>query len=116
MDAKSKFLIKITRYINPHKFFFKLEYNLSEFERNIENILTIYGTSSRHNGYKGYAPSVGEIVVVFMQPWNKWIRAKCDYIAEFELSEPKFILWAMDDGWVRSSAHHQRRKNTQFWF
>lgn len=97
-EAKPKFLIKITRYLNPHKFFFKLEYNLSKFEKDIEDILTIYGTSHRQHGYKGYTPCVDEIVVVFMQPWNKWIRAKCDYIAQFVSSEPKFILWSMDDG------------------
>lgn len=97
-EANPRFLIKITRYINPHKFFFKLEYNLSQFEKNIEDILTIYGTKHRRHGYKGYAPKVDEIVVVFMQPWNKWIRAKCDYIAEFAQSDSKFILWSLDDG------------------
>lgn len=97
-EAHQRFLIKITRYINPHTFFFKLEYNLSQFEKDLENKFTIYGTSRRQHGYKGYAPSVDEIVVVYMQPWNKWIRAKCDYVAEFVSSEPKFILWSLDDG------------------
>lgn len=106
MDAESepKYLINITRYINPHKFFFKLEYNLSEMEKNIENMLSIYGTSVMQNGYHaGYAPKINEIVAVFMQPWTKWIRAKCDFIAEFVSSEPEFILWSMDDGSVTRS-------------
>lgn len=95
--ASKKFLINITRYINPHKFFFKLD-NCSESQNNIEEVLAIYGTSHRQHGYKGYVPSIDEIVVVYMQPWNKWIRAKCDYIAEFASLEQKFILWSLDDG------------------
>lgn len=97
-DAKQKFLINITRYISPHKFFFKLEYDSSELQTKIEELLAIYGTLHRQHGYKGYVPSIDEIVVVYMLPWKKWIRAKCDYVAEFASSEQKFILWALDDG------------------
>lgn len=75
-----------------------MEFNLSDFERDVEELLTMHGTSMRHHANMGYAPKINEIVLVFMQSWNKWIRAKCDSIAEYASSERKFILWALDDG------------------
>lgn len=97
--AKQKFAVKITRYINPHKFFFKLDRKLSEFEQSISEILATHCEPYRRiASWTGYEPRIGETVIVFMQPWNKYVRAKCDFIAEFVLAEPTYTLWALDDG------------------
>lgn len=94
----NKFPIKITHYINPHKFYFKLEYGFSEQNSELTKRLEEYALHKCGQYLTGYKPSIGEIILVFVQPWNKWVRANVDSIATFQNDAMKFILWALDDG------------------
>lgn len=89
--------INIVHTINPHKFYFKLEYGPFPDEIQLEQKLQEYSISE-HPHYKDYCPRMNETVSVFVTTWKKWARAVVDEILVFASAEPQYVLWTLDKG------------------
>ncbi|XP_055319176.1 uncharacterized protein LOC129576961 [Sitodiplosis mosellana] len=89
-----RFAIKITNFINPHLFQFKLENIVGQFDIDVEQKL-------RQNAEKcaaaGYHPEQGAIVAAYILPWGKWVRAEVDLILE-ENHTLQYVVWCLDHG------------------
>lgn len=97
MDAKN-LPINITHYINPHIFYFKIDVGTTEESEEFDSLLESYALQKVKEYPKGYEPEVGDIVLVYFQPWNKWIRGEVDFIANFLTKPTSYILWSFENG------------------
>lgn len=94
-----KFLIKITNFINPHLFHFKLDDALGQLDADTQKLLAKTVDETKLSFRAGYNPKQDELVLAFITEWNKWVRAQVDLILE-ERSIKRYVLWCMDDGLV----------------
>lgn len=103
IDNENNDLIRITHFVNPHNFYYKIDEGfLNEDLMKLENQLRLHGIDwmKKHRDVTEFKPKVGETVGLLHQPWNKYIRVVIDSIAEFMHHENKYILWAIDYGYV----------------
>lgn len=89
--------INIVHSINPHKFYFKLEYGPFPDEIKLEQDLQEYSISE-HAPWKDYCPRVNDTVSVYVTTWQKWARAQVDEILVFASAESQYVLWTLDKG------------------
>lgn len=100
-ESADKDLIRITHYINPHMFWFKYETSFFGKSKLLEldsKLQQYYCEDNDVLSNRKYEPQIDEMVGVFNFSWNRWIRAKVDYIIEGISAPPKYILWAIDYG------------------
>lgn len=94
-DEKIWFPIKITNFINPHWFSFKLDAKLdTEINECIDNYVSEIGSYSSVDGEL----KIGDIVLVFEMSWNKWVRATVDLVIKQINGGHSYIVWLMDYG------------------
>lgn len=94
--------IRITHYINPHLFWFKLQssYLYNEELFNLETSLQNHAQHllrSRQYAQHGYRPELYEIAMAMHKTTNKWIRVKIESVGE-NLDGMVYVLWAIDHG------------------
>lgn len=68
-----KFAIKITNFINPHLFHFKLESSVGKFDIDVETNLQLNAAELLKQGETSYEPQSGEIVAAYIRHWKKWV-------------------------------------------
>lgn len=90
-----KFAIKITNFINPHLFHFKLEHIVGQSDLDIANCLQ--ENAEKVDIKYGYRPLEGETISAFIPPWNKWVRAQVDLILN-ENGSNRYVIWCLDYG------------------
>lgn len=89
-----RFPIKITNFINPHLFQFKLENIVGQFDIDIEQKLR---QNADEGASAGFNPEQGATVAAYIIPWGKWVRAEVDLILE-ESKTLQYVVWCMDHG------------------
>lgn len=101
-QAKSdkEFPIKITNFINPHLFHFKLDnVIIGRADGDVEKELEKHAKSEGWSHPTGYQPKEHEIVCAHIVDWNKWVRAQVDVIFDLEKGpSKKYIIWCIDHG------------------
>lgn len=90
---EAKFLIKITNFINPHLFNFKLDH--SDFDT--DEILAKQAAEISSEYPVGYHPQLHQAVLAYIPTWKKWVRAEVDMIFG-EGSKKRYIVWCCDEG------------------
>jgi hypothetical protein len=88
--------IRITHFVNPHLFYYKLdEFNadLDNLEEEILNELTD-NTCETNN----FQPESGDVVAFLHKRWSKWIRVVVDKVLECTTADAVYVLWAIDYG------------------
>lgn len=95
-SISKEFCIKITNFINPHMFYFKMENVCGQVDAEIEGKL-MENASEMYKNRKGYQPTKREIVSAYVPEWGKWVRAQVDLILEESFSQ-QYVLWCLDQG------------------
>lgn len=96
-EGDSKFPIKITNFINPHVFHFKLENIVGQADEEIENALAEEAKQMQWRYSTGYQPKLNEIVSVHVLEWSKWVRGQIDLILD-EYNCKQYVVWCLDQG------------------
>ncbi|XP_031626476.1 uncharacterized protein LOC116342844 [Contarinia nasturtii] len=91
------FPIKITNFINPHFFHFKLESIVGQFDTDTEAQLKENAEKCTQKDKAGYMPEIDEIVAAYIVPWKKWCRAQIDLVLQ-EGKTHKYVVWCLDQG------------------
>lgn len=99
-SENKKFSIKITNYINPHLFHFKLDNIIvGQTDIDVENELAKYTNEARWSHPTGYHPKEHEIVSAYIMEWRKWVRAEIDVVLDLDSGPGKqYIIWCLDHG------------------
>lgn len=92
-----KFPIKITNFINPHLFHFKLENIIGQFDAGIEQQLKDNSEKAQWEYPNGYPAKQNEMVAAYIVEWDKWIRAQIDSILEHSNGK-QYVIWCLDHG------------------
>lgn len=96
-EQNKSFQIKITNFINPHNFYFKLENLMSVREQEIGEKLKNYANANRMKYITGYEPNINEDVVVHIKMEMKWLRGKVDAILK-QYDGTEYVVWCVDHG------------------
>lgn len=91
MAGDQQFSIKITNFINPHLFHFKLENIIGQHDMEIENRLKESAAKQRGEKIRG---EKNEHVLAYIVAWDKWVRGQID----LALGDKQFIVWCIDHG------------------
>lgn len=91
MAEEQKFSIKITNFINPHLFHFKLENIIGQFDMEMEDRLKVCAVKQRGEKIVGEKK---EYVLAYIVTWNKWVRGQIDLV----LDDKHYIVWCIDQG------------------
>lgn len=96
-------LIKITHFVNPHHFYFKYDKGtLDDRQVKLEFQIQVHCLQwlKRRDEAGEFAPKIGDTVAMLYRPWNKYIRVLVDTIIDFVHCDKRYILWAIDLGYV----------------
>lgn len=95
-----KFPIKITNFVNPHLFHFKLDAGVAgQAIVELENEVAKHANKMRSIYPFEYYPKEGEIVSAYIEEWGKWVRAAVDVV--FDLDSQRYkecMIWCLDYG------------------
>lgn len=92
-----KFAIKVTNFINPHLFHFKLENISGQMDAEIESELMKDAKQMLWKYSTGYHPKKDEILSGYVMEWSKWVRVQVDLILE-ESHGLQYVVWCIDQG------------------
>lgn len=95
-----KFRIRITNFINPHYFHFKLDNIIvGQMDADLEKELEQYVNDVRWAYRTGYQPKEHELVAAYVVEWRKWVRAQVDMVLDLASGPAKqCIVWCLDHG------------------
>lgn len=93
----TKFPIKITNFINPHLFYFKLENIIGQLDTEIEHQLKQNSEKVKWEYPSGYNAKQHEMVAAYVVEWGKWVRAQVDLILE-QTNNNQYLIWCLDHG------------------
>lgn len=95
-----KFPIKITNFINPHLFHFKLDNIIvGQADIDMENGLAEYAKEAQWSHPVGHHPKENDLVCAFIVDWRKWVRAVVDVVFDLTSGTCKqYIVWCLDHG------------------
>lgn len=95
-----KFTIKITNFINPHLFHFKLDNIIvGQTDVDVENEVSKHAQESRWSHPTGYHPKEHEIIAAYVLEWRKWVRGVVDVVLDLDSGPGKqYIIWCLDHG------------------
>lgn len=101
-SKNKKFPIKITNFINPHLFHFKLDNIIvGQTDIDVENQLADSVNAAYLSHPKGYNAKERELVSAYIIEWRKWVRAQIDVILDLDSGRDKqYIIWCLDHGYV----------------
>lgn len=88
-----KFPIKITNFINPHLFHFKLDH--CEFDT--DELVARHAIEVKSAYPDGCQPKEDDMVLAYIGAWDKWVRAEIDMVLEEGLTTA-YVIWCSDYG------------------
>lgn len=101
-----KFKVEVTHFVNPYKFFIKLEDSPHFFEKQLNNLITAEATKLMEQYSNGYSPKTNEYVIIYNAPAKTWNRAICEHVVRInKYIENEFILWNIDNGYLNNFIH-----------
>lgn len=96
--------INISYFLNPYCFYFKFDDDLHDSSlQSLEDKISKYACDEiKQNNNEKPSIAVGDVVVAYLIPWSKWVRAvvRCDF-DRLKCYE----LWAIDHGKVFRAAY-----------
>lgn len=95
IEAIGEIPVRITNFINPHYFNFKL-HNVMAMDPEAEKALRRLQMTSHQMDRHQYKQD--DMVVAFIPQWDKWIRAEIDFLIEKTFGPTEYVIWCTDYG------------------